>query len=251
MELSNPQQQPKLVWETIFVSGSGLVGSGIQYGAGKIFPGSFAAHQVALDAKTGAVLWDTNTMGAMIFSGTYYEGKFFRGGAHDNRLYAFDAENGRILWTYNPGTEGGYFCSGTATAYGMVYALNKDGHLYALDADTGALVWMYKGPGTMMFPGNPSVAEGKVYATTGQDASFGDEYGVSEFACLDAYTGILIWKLPIEAFAPRESVAIAYGNLYLIPANVTNAVDTISGQNIQQLTKFWLLVQQIGQCGER
>ena len=64
---SNPQQQPKLVWET-FVSGSGLVGSGIQYGAGKIFPGFFAAHQVALDAKTGAVLWDTNTMGAMIFS---------------------------------------------------------------------------------------------------------------------------------------------------------------------------------------
>jgi outer membrane protein assembly factor BamB len=41
--------------------------------------------------------------------------------------------------------------------------------------------------------------------------------GKSEFACLDAYTGRLIWKLPVEAFPPRESVAVAYGNLYLIP----------------------------------
>ncbi len=237
---SNPEQQPTLAWKT-YVSGSGLVGSGIQYGDGKVFPGAFESHQVALDAKTGAVLWDTNTMGAMLFSGTYYDGKFFRGGTHDNTLYAFDADNGKILWTFNPGTEGGYFCSGTAAAYGMVYELNKDGHLYALDADTGALVWKYKGPGTLIFPGNPAVADGKIYATTGQDVSYGEEYGESEFACLDAYTGKLLWKLPIEAFAPRESVAIAYGNLYLIPANVTTAVDTISGAEYSTANQVWAI----------
>lgn len=237
---SNPQQQPTLVWET-YVSGSGLVGSGIQYGDGKVFPGSFESHQVALDAKTGAVLWDTNTMGAMLFSGTYYDGKFFRGGTHDNTLYAFNADNGEILWTYNPGTEGGYFCTGTAAAYGMVYEPNKDGNLYAIDADTGALVWKYKGPGTLMFPGNAAVADGKIYATTGQDVSYGEEYGASEFACLDAYTGQVLWKLPIEAFAPRESVAIAYGNLYLIPANVTAAVDTISGSEYSTANQIWAI----------
>ncbi len=237
---SNPEQPPTLVWET-YVSGSGLVGSGIQYGDGKVFPGSFESHQVALDAKTGAILWDTNTKGPMLFSGSYYDGKFFRGGTHDNTLYAFDANTGEILWAFNPDSDNGYFCSGTAVAYDMVYALNKDGHLYAVDAQTGELVWKYKGPGTLMFPGCPTVADGKVYATTGQSASYGEEYGASEFACLDAYSGQILWKLPIEAFAPRESVAIAYGNLYLIPANVTEAVDTISGAEYSTVNQVWAI----------
>ena len=225
---SNPSSPPKMVWET-YVSGSGLDGSGIQYGDGKVFPGSFEAHQVALDAKTGAILWDTNTKAAMIFSGTYDNGKFFRGGAHDNTFYAFDAKTGKILWTYEPGTADGYFCTGVAAAYGMVYSLNRDGSLYAFDEDTGKLVWKYSGPGPLMFPGNPSIADGKIYATTGQAQNYGEINSTSEFACLDAYTGQVIWKMPIEAFAPRESVAIAYGNLYIIPGDVTKAVDTISG----------------------
>jgi outer membrane protein assembly factor BamB len=239
-DFSDPSNPPKLAWTT-YVSGGGLMGSGIQYGDGKVFPGSFESHQMAIDAKTGAVLWDTNTKAAMLFSGTYYEGKFFRGGTHDNTLYAFDANTGKILWTFNPGTEDGYFCSGTAAAYDMVYELNKDGHLYALDVNTGNVVWKYKGPGTLIFPGNPTVADGKIYATTGQTASYCSEYGESEFACLDAYTGNLIWKLPIEAFAPRESVAIAYGNLYLIPGYVTTMIDTKSGNEYSTDNQVWAI----------
>ncbi len=237
---SDPSITPTLVWET-YVPGGGLDGSGIQYGDGKVFPGSYVPHQMALDAKTGAVLWDTETSDNMAFSGTYYENKFFRGGMHDNTFYAFDADTGEVLWTYNPGTADGYWCSGSAAAYGMVYGLNKDGHLYALDADTGKVVWAYKGPGPLMFPGMPTIADGKVYATTGQAASYTSEYTESEFACLDAYTGELIWKLPIEAFAPRESVAIAYGNLYLIPADVTKAVDTLSGEEYSAINQVWAI----------
>jgi outer membrane protein assembly factor BamB len=75
----------------------------------------------------------------------------------------------------------------------------------------------------------PTVADGKVYVTSGQNARYGDESGSSQFACLDAFTGQAIWTLPIEAYAPRESVAIAYGYLYLIPGEVTEAVDSTSG----------------------
>src|SRR3990170_13615 len=225
---ADPSNPPTLAWTT-YVPGGGKTGSGITYGDGKVFPGSFQAHQMALDAKTGSVLWDTETTAAMIFSGTYSDGKFFRGGAHDNTFYAFDANTGKILWTYNPSTPDGYWCVGSAAAYGMVYELNKDGHLYALDADTGEVVWKYRGPGFLMFPGNPTVADGKISATTSQEASYGGLNSTSEFACLDAYTGNPIWKLSLEAFAPRESVAIAYGKLYMIPGNVTTSVDTISG----------------------
>ena len=139
---------------------------------------------------------------------------------------------------FTPKTNG-YFTIGTAMAYGMVYALNKDGNLYAVDIDTGNLVWQYKGPGPLIFPGNPTVADGKVYATTGQNASYNGEIGTSQFACLNAYTGRVIWALPMEALAPKESVAVAYGNLYIIPGDVTKAVDTISGNEYSTVNQIW------------
>ena len=221
-DFSNPSQPPVLLWET-YVSGSASVGSGVQYGDGRVFPGTFEHHQMALNATTGKLLWDVETKGAMIFVGTYYEGRFMRGCPFDNSFYCFNATNGEILWTYTPRTDNGYWCSGSAAAYGLVYSLNKDGHLYAIDVETGELAWKYRGPGPLFFPGNPVLADGKVYATTGQRASFDPERGEycnSEFVCLDAYSGGVIWRLPIEAFPPRESTCIAYGNLYLIPAYI-------------------------------
>ena len=237
-DFSDPENPPKLAWRT-YVQGGGSMGSGIQYGDGKVFPGSFESHQIALEAKTGKTLWDTETKGSMLFSGSFYQGKFIRGGTHDNTLYCFDATDGHIIWTFNPHTEDGYFCVGPAVAYGIVYALNKDGYLYALDVTNGDVVWKYKGPGTLMFPGTPTVADGKVYATTGQVASYTGGEGSSEFACLDAYNGRVLWTLPIEAFAPRESVIIAYGNLYIIPGSVTTAVDSISGEEYDTMGQVW------------
>jgi outer membrane protein assembly factor BamB len=239
-DFSDPSNPPTLSWES-YDAGGGLVGSGIQYGDGKVFPGSYDPHQMAFDAKTGAVLWDTETKTPMVFSGSYYQGKFFRGGSHDNTMYCFDATTGKILWTYSPESADGYFSVGPAAAYGMVYELNKDGYLYALDVNTGELVWKYKGPGPLIFPGNPVVADGKIYATTGQTASYTGQQSESEFACLDAYTGQLIWKLPIEAFAPRESIALAYGNMYLIPGDVTTSVDTESGEEYATVNQVWAI----------
>ena len=236
---SNPAEPPTLAWET-YVSGSTSSGTGIQYGDGKVFPGSFETHQMALNATTGEVLWDTETTGAMSFSGSYYEGKLLKAGEHDNTFYCFDAETGEILWKYNPGTHLGYWVSGSAAAYGIVYELNKDGNLYALDVNKGQLVWKYEGPGYMFWPGWPVVADGKVYATTGQRVSYDPytlEYSESEFVCLDAFTGELVWELPIETHPPRDSIAIAYGNLYIIPGYI----EEMTMDSYETLDEIWAI----------
>ncbi|WGM89993.1 MAG: PQQ-binding-like beta-propeller repeat protein [Candidatus Bathyarchaeota archaeon] len=218
-DFSNPSEPPTLAWET-YISGSTSSGTGIQYGDGKVFPGTFETYQIALNARTGDVLWETETNSAMSFSGSYYEGKLLKAGEQDNTFYCFDAETGQILWKYNPGSHLGYWISGSAVAYDIVYELNKDGNLYALDVNTGQLVWKYEGPGYLFWPGWPVVADGKVYATTGQRASYDPytlEYSKSEFVCLDAFTGEVIWEMDIETHCPRDSIAVAYGNLYIIP----------------------------------
>jgi len=236
---ANPSTPPTMVWRT-YVPGGGRTGIGTTYGGGLVFPGSFMNQQIALDAKTGTVVWTTLTKGPMIFDGAYSDGMFLRGGTDDNTMYCFNATNGQLIWTYMPVTDG-YFTSGCAVAYSNVYELNKDGSLYAIDIATGKLAWKYQGPGTLLWPGFPTVADGKVYATTGEAAQYGGAIGTSEFVCLNAYNGQLIWKLPIEALAPRESVAIAYGHLYLIPGTVTDAVDAISGSEYSAFNQVWAI----------
>jgi outer membrane protein assembly factor BamB len=239
-DFSNPSSPPTMAWKT-YVPGGGITGIGTTYGDGMVFAGSFENQQMALNATTGAVLWNTLTKGPMIFNGAYFDGRFFRGGTDDNTLYCFNATNGQILWTYTPDTNG-YFTTGCAVAYGMVYEMNKDGYLYAINIDTGNLLWKYKGPDdTLMWPGMPTVADGKVYVTTGEAAQYNGPAGTSEFACLNAYTGQPLWKLPIEALPPRESAIVAYGNLYIIPGTVTTAVDTMSGTEYSTVNELWAI----------
>ena len=238
---SNPSQVPAVAWST-YIRGGGITGIGTTYGGGKIFTGSFENLQYALDARTGKVLWTTPTKGPMIFTGAYADGIYFKGGSDDNTMYAFNATNGNIIWRYRPDTDG-YFVTGCAVAYGMVYEMNKDGYLYAFNMYTGEVVWRYKGPNdSLMWPGMPSVADGKIYVTTGEAAQYNKPTGISEFSCLDAYTGELIWTIQdTEALPPRESIVIAYGTLYIIPGDVTTSVDTISGNEYATDQVVWAI----------
>ncbi|HSV49734.1 MAG TPA: PQQ-binding-like beta-propeller repeat protein, partial [Candidatus Acidoferrales bacterium] len=238
---ANPSQPPTMVWST-YIRGGGITGIGTTYGDGKIFTGSFENVQYALNAKTGKVIWTTPTKGPMIFTGSYADGIYFKGGSDDNTMYAFNASTGDIIWRYRPDTDG-YFVTGCAVAYGMVYQMNKDGYLYAFNMYTGEVVWRYKGPNdSLMWPGMPTVADGKIYLTTGEAAQYNGPAGISEFSCLDAYTGHQLWKLEdTEALPPRESVVIAYGTLYIIPGDVTTSVDTISGNEYATDQQVWAI----------
>ncbi len=241
-DFSNPDHPPTLAWNT-YIPGGGKTGISPTYGDGLVFIGSFENQQLALNAKTGEIVWTTLTKGPMIFNGAYSDGKFYRGGTDDNTMYCFNATNGDIIWTYTPPYDPeGYFTTGPAVAYGMVYEMNKDGYLYCLDAQTGSLVWRYEGPDeSLLWPGMPAVADGKVYVTTGEVAQYFGQVGTSEFACLDAFTGAPIWTLPVEALAPRESIAIAYGKLYMIPGNVTTSVDASTGNEYSRLNELWCI----------
>jgi outer membrane protein assembly factor BamB len=81
-------------------------------------------------------------------------------------------------------------------------------------------VWRQHGPG-IGYSGCVVIGDGKVYSPMGEyqyrDFATG-EYAYPEYSCYDAYTGELLWTLPLETGAgPRTHECIAYGNLYILP----------------------------------
>ncbi len=212
-DLSKP---PTLVWTHIGDGSVQEVGF-FSYGDGRLFLNDAEPHQTCLDAKTGQVLWVTQLTGAPAYSSSYYNGVLYKG-CLDNTFIALDGKTGNLLWSFKPGPYG-FWCSGTALAYGIVYELNVDGYLYALNTTNGKVVWKYEGP-NQYYPGFVAVADGKVYATTGTRIAgpLTPWNARSETTCLDALTGEIIWQIPIEFLGngagPADRMAIAYGNFY-------------------------------------
>lgn len=221
--LPDPSQPPTLAWNRTleYDVGHGFL---LAYGDGKIFIGTEDGLMNAIDARTGVTIWQSPTTStAQNYPGVYIDGKIIHGGL-DNNMHCWNAETGEMLWTYNPETFYGQWASDAGAAYGMVYEHNQDNYVYAINATTGEMVWRSKGPG-IGYSGCLVIGDGKVYSPMGE-AQYRDfatgEYACAEYSCFDAFTGELIWTLPMEtgaAYQPHE--CIAYGNLYVIPIKGT------------------------------
>ncbi len=218
-DLSDLNNQPKLIWSKDFESAGNQAGS---YGDGKLFLGSYRPEVICLNANTGEILWETNLQGSPGYSGAYYMGRYFVGDLAGN-MYGLNATTGEILWNYKVPNDFNFWSRWMAVGHGKVLMLNPDKYLYCFDAETGHLSWKYKGLGHF-YPCNPIIADGKVYQTTGT-STYRDfttyEPGAAEYTCLDIYTGEVLWKLPLETSSNGEGTCIAYGNLYLTPVTVS------------------------------
>ena len=151
---------------------------GVAVSEGKLFMGTIDAKLVALDAKTGKVLWETviadpNKGYSETMAPAYVDGKVLigtNGGEYGIRGFvkAFDANDGKLLWTFNtiPDTgQEGVWAKNDATGRDM--HRNIDAEKAALAKDStffdklGGGVWMTpaidKKTRTVFFVvGNPS-----------------------------------------------------------------------------------------------
>ena len=230
-KIVDPAQPPTLVWDiSSWIENSG--GSGAQaggvYGDGMLFMGgSFNQNDgflYALNATTGTLIWKTPVTSTFLYGMTFDNGMIFHGGL-DNKMHAWNATTGQLVWTYNPGTIGGQWASSTAAAYGIIYEHNQDTYLYAINETNGQLIWKQKGPG-IGYSGIVGVAGGYIYSAMG-DTQYRDpntgQFGTDEYDCFNAYTGQLVWTMPMENGAPYNNQVLAYGNLYIEPT-VSRAV---------------------------
>ena len=160
----------------------------------------------AIDLTTGKTLWnmtlsvDESPVGAVCVA----DGKIFVAG--EGMVFrAYDIHTGNKLWTSEPAQYpwGAFWANYSAYAYGNLYGLSYDGHVYCFDSSNGKIKWkFYSGNSTgetpsdtWSFSANPVVADGKIYASTGEYTSSEPLPRGNKLYCINATTGEEIWDI--------------------------------------------------------
>lgn len=119
-----------------------LLGGGLAYGAGKVFVTSPHAEVLALDAKTGKVLWRCAMPSPVRASPTLADGRLYVL-TISNQLEVLDAEKGTLLWNHAGITEyaGLLGTASPAVSKGVVIVTYSSGEIFALRAENGHQLW--------------------------------------------------------------------------------------------------------------
>lgn len=225
---------PSLLW-TYKTGGS--VTSSPSLVDGVVYVGSLDRNLYALNATTGAFLWQYNTMERNDYvssSPAVSNGVVYIGGLK-NKIHAVDAYSGELLWKYTlpiRSTVRSSVSSSAAVADGIIYIGNMDGTVYAFDEEDGGLLWSYAIPRLEYDEHNifssPAVADGIVYVQT---------YGENLYA-LDASTGALLWtSLNENGWSAFSSPAVSEGVVY-VGGGRENAFHAFDAQTGSVLWEF-------------
>jgi len=183
----------------------------------------------SIDVTTGDELWTSFDCPYMYENPnpTAAYGKVFYPSI--NRHYAaVNLRTGETEWLSEQADYpwGGFWGYGTAAAYDMVYGPGYDG-IYAFDQSTGSIIWHYRTEEsgfetpsfTWPFFEPLLVADGKIYAATGEHTPSRPTPRGNELHCVDAFTGDPIWSI-MGYYTPT---AVAEGTVF-----ATNAYDGCS-----------------------
>ena len=180
-----------------FDTGMRIVGSPAVADGVVVF-GSANYNVYGLDAKTGTQLWSYTTNQAVMGAATIHEGVAFIGGG-DGRMFAFDLKTGALKWSFNELKN--YVLTRPLVYNDKLYFGAWDTYLYALNLEDGSLVWKWSNgkSNPKLSPASvwPVAADGKIFITAP------DRY----FTCLDAETGVEIWRT--KEYKVRETVGLS------------------------------------------
>jgi len=104
-----------------------------------IFIGTRGKSILAINIKTGKLVWEFNTQ-EMNFSYSVVKDGILYFGSCDNNFYALNADTGRKIWSF--ATNAPNF--GGSIYRDKIYFGSWDCHVYCLDRKTGKLVWKFQ-----------------------------------------------------------------------------------------------------------
>jgi len=179
---------------------NGTVDSSPAIANGILYIGSDDNRIYALNASTGAYIWNFTTGDKIGYSSPAVAGGIVYIGSNDKKLYALNASTGAHKWNF---TTGEIIYSSPTVAGGIVYIGSNDNKTYALDAVNGSMIWNYTTLTSNAARSSPAVANGVVYIGSSDN-----------IYALNALTGVRIWNFTTGA-AVLSSPAIANNVLYV------------------------------------
>lgn len=121
--------------------------------------GGVGDQAVSLDTAAGTENWTQSINGNSTSTPAVHHGKIFIG-SDDGKLYALNATDGSVIWTY---TTGGQIWSAPAVSGdGKVCFGSLDHFVYCVDEKTGSLVWSYY-TGASRLRSSPAISEGMLF----------------------------------------------------------------------------------------
>jgi outer membrane protein assembly factor BamB len=196
-----------------------IVGSSPAIVGDVVYIGSDDGYMYALNASSGAQLWNSTTDGSSVSSPAVVDGVVYFRTWH-GRDYALDAVTGEEIWNFSAGRS----YSSPAVVNGIYYACAY-GNVTALNALTGSVIWSYYFGGNA--DGSPIVVDGTVYI-----GDFGYVYA------LDAQTGALEWVSDLQFDSSTDSSpAVVNGVVYVASGSpLFYALDAETGEPIWNYT---------------
>jgi outer membrane protein assembly factor BamB len=161
-----------------YATGSYVVSSPV-VAEGVVYVGSADNKTYALNAKTGAQVWNYTTGAIIQWSSPAVAGGVVYVGSTDGNVYALNAKTGTKVWNHT--TRSAVFSSPVVVG-GLVYVGSDDYNVYCLNAATGALVWNCTTGGPVW--SSPVVVGGLVFVGSWDGYVY----------CLNAATGALVWR---------------------------------------------------------
>ena len=155
-------------------------------------------------------------------------------GSIDHSLYAFNASDGSIKWSYSTR---GIIASKPAVDNGIVFVGSQDAYIYAINASDGKLRWKFKAGLDVNSP--VTVVGGVVFVGS-------DDYYLY---ALDGATGALYWRAPTGT---PDSEGLMSDGLWVrsqpaVEGDVVavSAVDTVFAFNVRDGSRRWTWKPQV------
>jgi outer membrane protein assembly factor BamB len=141
IKIAHPQVEPVDVWSRTIGSGSSSYYNEYRIAVADdaVFAGSIDGRVYALNPKTGATIWRTETK-ARIISGPTINGNAILLGSMDGEVIALKRADGKQLWRAKAPSEA---LAPPVGSGDIVVAKAVDGREYGLDASTGERKWAF------------------------------------------------------------------------------------------------------------
>lgn len=222
------------IWQTSLVPAQDRAGEasggGIAYGAGRVFVTTGFGELTALDAGTGAKLWQQKLLASATGAPTIYDGLVYVT-AGEAQAWAVDAETGRVRWQLSATPDVNNFAGAPSPAVTDQYALFGfgSGEVQAAFRQGGFGVWS-----TLVTGRRQGFARANINDITGDPVVVGDRVYTGNqsgrMVALGLATGERLWTADEGPMGPAW---VAGGSVFIVTdRNQLVRLDADSGARI-------------------